>query len=35
VRDRHKAWRLLARRGFDETTVETVLDEWTGDSRAG
>jgi SOS response regulatory protein OraA/RecX len=35
VPDRRKAWTLLARRGFDETTVETVLGEWTSDSGAG
>jgi SOS response regulatory protein OraA/RecX len=35
VRDRRKAWTLLARRGFDETTVESVLGEWTSDSGAG
>ena len=33
--DRRKAWKLLARRGFDETTVENVLGEWTSDSGAG
>jgi SOS response regulatory protein OraA/RecX len=35
VPDRRKAWILLARRGFDESTIEDVLGEWTGEWGAG
>jgi SOS response regulatory protein OraA/RecX len=33
--DHRKAWTLLARRGFDESTIEDVVGEWTGESGAG
>jgi SOS response regulatory protein OraA/RecX len=35
VPDRRKAWTLLARRGFDESTIENVVGEWTSESDAG
>ena len=35
VPDRHRAWTLLARRGFDESTIENVVGEWTSESGAG
>jgi SOS response regulatory protein OraA/RecX len=31
VPDRRKAWALLARRGFDESTIEDVVGEWTSE----
>jgi SOS response regulatory protein OraA/RecX len=33
--DRRKAWTLLARRGFDESTIEAVVGEWTSGPGAG
>jgi SOS response regulatory protein OraA/RecX len=35
VPDRRKAWTLLARRGFDESTIENVVGEWTSEAGAG
>lgn len=35
VPDRRKAWGLLARRGFDESTIEDVVGEWTSEPGAG
>jgi SOS response regulatory protein OraA/RecX len=31
VPDRRKAWTLLARRGFDESTIEDVVGQWTSE----
>lgn len=33
--DRRKAWTLLSRRGFDESTVEDIVGGWTSESEAG
>ena len=33
--DRRKAWTLLCRRGFHESTIEDVVGGWTSESRAG
>jgi SOS response regulatory protein OraA/RecX len=35
VTDRRKAWTLLARRGFDEAAIESVVGEWTSEPDAG
>jgi SOS response regulatory protein OraA/RecX len=33
--DRRKAWTLLSRRGFHESTIEDVVGGWTSESEAG
>jgi SOS response regulatory protein OraA/RecX len=33
--DRRQAWTLLARRGFDESSIGDIMGEWTNESGAG
>jgi SOS response regulatory protein OraA/RecX len=35
VPDRRKAWTLLARRGFNQSTIEAVVGEWTSEPDEG